>query len=215
MVSLQTPQCENVDLLEKQKAFRAASAEKKGFESKKGEIDGEQVSERQGSRAAVGDLPGEEPRVTLTLTRGTATAAGTVKGQKTALGRTGRHGSCRRDPGWLRTDGSNRNRGRGEAAFLQTGPTCLHFALTSGCYNYLTPAVDYAAVDSLIRSGQRPGSMWPDYRSESHLNAHLYSLMCCAGQCVPVACVCLQSGSVCLSRYRANTLGVCCCGSTA
>ncbi|PWA32021.1 hypothetical protein CCH79_00017398, partial [Gambusia affinis] len=148
----------------------------------KGEIDGEQVSERQGSRAAVGDLPGEEPRVTLTLTRGTATAAGTVKGQKTALGRTGRHGSCRRDPGWLRTDGSNRNRGRGEAAFLQTGPTCLHFALTSGCYNYLTPAVDYAAVDSLIRSGQRPGSMWPDYRSESHLNAHLYSLMCCADE---------------------------------
>lgn len=26
--------------------------------------------------------------------------------------------------------------------------------------------------------------MWPDYRNECHLNAHLYSLMCCAGQCV-------------------------------
>lgn len=28
--------------------------------------------------------------------------------------------------------------------------------------------------------------MWPDYRNECHLNAHLYSLMCCAGQCVCV-----------------------------
>ncbi|MEQ2245019.1 hypothetical protein ILYODFUR_023219, partial [Ilyodon furcidens] len=25
-------------------------------------------------------------------------------------------------------------------------------------------------------------TMWPDYRSESHLNAHLYSLMCCADE---------------------------------
>uniref|UniRef100_A0AAV2K7V9 Calponin-homology (CH) domain-containing protein n=1 Tax=Knipowitschia caucasica TaxID=637954 RepID=A0AAV2K7V9_KNICA len=24
--------------------------------------------------------------------------------------------------------------------------------------------------------------MWPDYRSESHLNAHLYTLMCCADE---------------------------------
>uniref|UniRef100_A0A3P9H1F7 Calponin-homology (CH) domain-containing protein n=1 Tax=Oryzias latipes TaxID=8090 RepID=A0A3P9H1F7_ORYLA len=24
--------------------------------------------------------------------------------------------------------------------------------------------------------------MWPDYRDEGHLNAHLYSLMCCADE---------------------------------
>lgn len=37
--------------------------------------------------------------------------------------------------------------------------------------------------------------MWPDYRNECHLNAHLYSLMCCAGQCVSkhVVCTCLYS----------------------
>ena len=33
--------------------------------------------------------------------------------------------------------------------------------------------------------------MWPDYRSECHLNAHLYSLMCCAGQCLNSVCVCV------------------------
>lgn len=32
-------------------------------------------------------------------------------------------------------------------------------------------------------------TMWPDYRSECHLNAHLYSLMCCAGQRVGGRCL--------------------------
>lgn len=53
---------------------------------------------------------------------------------------------------------------------------------------YLLCPLDYAPVEAVIWT-----SMWPDYRNECHLNAHLYSLMCCAGQC-PYVCVVYMCG---------------------
>lgn len=54
-------------------------------------------------------------------------------------------------------------------------------------------------VDTLLET------MWPDYRNESHLNAHLYSRMCCAGQSAGGR----MSISVCRSDWQRVCVGVC------
>lgn len=61
------------------------------------------------------------------------------------------------------------------------------------CYKYLTAVLDYCSLlawhGTPFSTEGKPWelwAMWPDYRNECHLNAHLYSLMCCAGQCVHV-----------------------------
>lgn len=106
-------------------------------------------------------------------------------------------------------------------------PCCVHFWIhggssllpeTSFCYNYLTSLWDcYAPLASdgaLISTGGKARelwTMWPDYRNECHLNAHLYSLMCCAGQCVCsniCVCVCVHANSVAVECWQ--LLFTCC-----
>lgn len=69
------------------------------------------------------------------------------------------------------------------------------------CYKYLTAVLDYCSLlawhGTPFSTEGKPWelwAMWPDYRNECHLNAHLYSLMCCAGQCVHL---CVYTKSSC------------------